>query len=303
MTPSERAESSTRDGIIAGLSAYTIWGLVPVFFKLLQSVPALETIAHRVVWSMLLMAAVLLGGTGYRQVRETLGDGRKLARVAFGSLMVMLNWLIFVYGINTNQILATSLGYFILPMLNVALGVFVLGERLRPLQWAAVAFAACGILFETWRIGHLPWISLALAGSFGLYGLLRKQLAMDSASGLFLETACMAPLAMAYLLWLEHSGAGHFTLSTSNMLLLVASGAVTAIPLLLFAISARRLPLNTIGFMQYLAPSISFVVAVMIYDEAFDSQRAIGFGAIWLGVLVYSTDLWRQSCRAVPASL
>ena len=302
MTASSMTQS-TRDGIAAGLSAYVIWGLVPVFFKLLQSVPALETIAHRVVWSMLLMAGVLLAGGGYQQVRQTLSNNRKLARVAFGSFMVMLNWLIFVYGVNTNQILATSLGYFILPMLNVALGVFILGERLRPLQWVAVACAACGILFETWRIGHLPWISLALAGSFGLYGLLRKQLAMDSASGLFLETATMAPLALAYLLWLESTGAGHFTASSSNALLLIASGAVTAVPLLLFAISARRLPLNTIGFLQYLAPSISFLVAVLIYDEDFDRQRAIGFGAIWLGVLVYSTDLWRHSRRAPPASL
>lgn len=284
-----------RQGIIAGLSAYLIWGLVPIFFKQMHGIAAIEIIAHRVVWSLLLMGVVLRMGGGFRQVMDNARDPRRLARVALGSLLVFLNWLVFVYGINIGQILATSLGYFILPIFNIALGVLVLRERLRPLQWLAVACAAAGVVAETVRVGELPWISLALAVTFGVYGLLRKQLPMDSASGLFLETACIAPLAAAYLLWLHETGVGHFGQMPLESSLLIASGAVTAIPLLLFAISARRLPLNMIAFLQYLAPTISFLVAVLIYHEPFDLSRAAGFAAIWVGIAVYSVDLWRTS--------
>lgn len=299
MTPTvSNASDSVRHGIITGLSAYLIWGLVPVFFKQLHGISAIEIIAHRVIWSLLLMGGVLLFGSGYAQVWNTIRNPRKLARVALGSLMVFINWLVFVYGINTDQILATSLGYFILPILNVAIGVMVLGERLRRVQWLAVAFAAAGVLIETLRVGSLPWISLALAGSFAFYGLLRKQLAMDSASGLFLETACIAPFAMAYLLWLDHTAVGRFGESVLTSTLLVASGPVTAIPLLLFAIAARRLPLNTMGFLQYLAPSISFMVAVLVYAEPMNSTRSAGFTAIWVGLAIYTLDMWRQSRRS-----
>lgn len=285
-----------RHGIVAGLAAYFIWGLVPVFFKQLKDVSAIETIAHRVVWSMVLMGIVLLCSPGrFTQVIEFARDPRKLARVAAGSVMVLTNWLVFIYGINVGEILATSLGYFILPILNIALGVMVLKERLRPVQWLAVLCAIIGVLIETLRLGTLPWISLALAASFGFYGLMRKQLAMDSASGLFLETACIVPVALGYLLWLDRTGTAHWGESVQLSALLIASGAVTAIPLLLFAISARRLPLNLIAFLQYLAPSISFLVAVLIYHEPFDLHRAAGFGAIWLGIAVYSLDLWRHA--------
>ncbi len=284
-----------RQGIIAGLTAYLIWGLVPIFFKQLHGVGAVEIIAHRIVWSLLLMGIVLHLGSGFAQVIENVRDPRRLARVAVGSVLVGANWLIFVYGINLGQILATSLGYFILPIFNVALGVLVLRERLRPLQWLAVLCALAGVVAETLRVGELPWISLGLAVSFGFYGLMRKQLPMDSASGLFLETACMLPLAVGYLAWLHWLGQGQFGDEGVQSSLLIASGVVTAIPLLLFAISARRLPLSMIAFMQYLAPTISFLVAVLIYHEPFNLARAVGFGAIWIGVAVYSFDLWRHS--------
>jgi chloramphenicol-sensitive protein RarD len=297
-SPASNPSDSVRHGIMAGLTAYLVWGLVPVFFKQFHGISAVEIIAHRVVWSLLLMGGVLFFGSGYAQVWSTTRNPRKLARVALGSLMVLINWLIFVYGVNTDQILATSLGYFILPLLNVAIGVMVLGERLRRAQWLAVAFAAAGVLIETLRVGSLPWISLALAGSFAFYGVLRKQLAMDSASGLFLETACIAPVAIIYLLWLDHAGVGHFGEAEVTSALLVASGPVTAIPLLLFAIAARRLPLNTMGFLQYLAPSISFMVAVLVYAEPMNLTRSAGFTAIWVGLAIYTLDMWRQSRRS-----
>jgi chloramphenicol-sensitive protein RarD len=288
-------DARLRQGILAGLGAYAVWGTVPVFFKQLGSVPPLEIIAHRVLWSMLLMAAVLSFGSGWHQVQAALRAPRMLARVTLGAVLVMSNWLIFVYGISIGQIVATSLGYFMLPLLNVALGVLVLGERLRRWQWWAVACAVTGVLLETWRVGGLPWISLALAATFGLYGLLRKQLAMDSASGLFLETLTMTLPAAGYLLWLQLDGSGQFGRALTIDWLLVASGAVTAIPLLLFAIAARRLPLNTMGFLQYLAPTISLTIAVVIYHEEFDLHRAAGFVAIWIGIAVYSVDLWRHT--------
>ncbi len=280
-------------GILAGVGTYIVWGLVPIFFKQIDTIPATEVIAHRVVWSMLLMALILFFTQGFSIVRDVLRQPRQLIRIAIASSLVASNWLIFVYGINTGRILETSLGYFILPLFHVALGVMVLGEKLRRWQWLAVALAVIGVLIETLRVGGLPWISLTLAGTFGLYGLMRKQLTLDSANGLFLETACMTPFALIYLAWVSLNGQSHFGISTPVDLMLIATGIVTAIPLLLFAIAARRLPLSTIGFLQYIAPSISFLIAVFIYGEPLGLHRALGFAVIWAGLAVYSADMLR----------
>ncbi|MDI6748386.1 MAG: EamA family transporter RarD [Rhodocyclaceae bacterium] len=281
--------STERDGIAAALAAYTLWGLVPVFFKQLATVPALEIIAHRVLWSLLLLGGVLA-------VRGRLGaawtaarNPRILARVALASTLIVINWLTFVWAVNVNRVLETSLGYFITPLVSVVLAVLVLGERLRSRQWAAVALAVCGVALEGWRIGGLPWVSLVLAGSFGLYGLLRKQLPLDAANGLLLETACAAPVAALYLLWL--GSAGQFGTTMTIDALLIASGAVTAVPLLLFAVGARRLPLVTLGFLQYIAPSLTFLLAIFYYDEPMNLPRLLAFAAIWAGLALYSTDL------------
>lgn len=283
----------TQHGILAGVGTYIVWGLVPIFFKQIDTIPATEVIAHRVLWSMLLMALILFFTQGFAVVRGVLRQPRQLFRIAVASSLVASNWLIFVYGVNTGRILETSLGYFILPLFHVALGVMVLGEKLRRWQWLAVALAAIGVLIETLRVGGLPWISLTLAGTFGLYGLMRKQLTLDSANGLFLETACMMPIALIYLTWIALNGQSHFGASTSVDLMLVATGIVTAIPLLLFAIAARRLPLSTIGFLQYIAPSISFLIAVFIYGEPLGIHRALGFAMIWAGLAVYTADMLR----------
>jgi chloramphenicol-sensitive protein RarD len=296
---------NTRRGIVAGIGAYLIWGLVPIFFKQIVEVPATEIIAHRVVWAMLLMTAILGVGRGFGDALRVARIPAQLARIALAAALVISNWLTFVWGVNNGHIIETSLGYFILPLLNVALGVLVLKERLRPLQWVAVLLAAAGVAIEAVRAGGLPWIALVLAGTFAIYGLMRKQLPLDAASGLFLETACMLPLALGWLGWLTFAGQGHFgssgTLSAGDLLLL-ATGPVTAIPLLLFAIAARRLPLSMMAFLQYLAPSIAFLIGVLVYREPLDLQRMLSLAAIWAGLAVYSVDLLKAAAaRPEPA--
>jgi chloramphenicol-sensitive protein RarD len=287
--------NSARDGIAAALGAYTLWGLVPIFFKQFGSVPAIEIIAHRVVWSLLLVAALLIVAGRLPAVWQAARDPRILARAALAAALVMSNWLVFVWAVNAGRILETSLGYFITPLVSILLGVAVLGERLRGRQWIAVGCACLGVALEGWRIGSLPWVSLALAATFGSYGLLRKQLPLDAAGGLLLETACAAPFALVYLLWLGNEG--NFGSEVSMTWLLIATGPVTAIPLLLFAIGARRLPLATLGFLQYTAPSLSFLVAIFFYGETMGLARLLAFAAIWAGLALYSADLVLQRRR------
>ena len=304
MNPTQPAATpeNTRLGILAGVGAYAIWGLVPIFFKQMAGVPAVEIIAHRVVWAMLLLTALIGFGRGFGEALRVARIPAQLAKIALASALVISNWLTFVWGVNNGHIVETSLGYFILPLLNVALGVLVLKERMRRLQWVAVLCAAVGVAIEATRAGGLPWIALVLAGTFGFYGLLRKQLPLDAASGLFLETVCMMPPALAWLGWLAYSGQGHFggsSMLSAGDLYLVATGPVTAIPLLLFAIAARRLPLSMLAFLQYLAPTIAFLIGVLIYLEPLDAQRMLSLAAIWVGLAVYSVDLLKTT-RAGP---
>ncbi len=284
--------SATREGIAAALGAYVLWGLVPIFFKQLGGVPALEIIAHRVVWSLLLVGGLLAARGQLGSVWHHARNLRTLLHAAIAAALVMTNWFVFVWAVNADRILETSLGYFITPLVSIVLGVVVLHERLRPRQWVAVALALTGVALEGWRIGSLPWVSLVLAATFGSYGLLRKQLPVDAAGGLLLETLCAAPLAALYLFWLGAGNAGHFGQVTNTDILLIASGAVTAIPLLLFAIGARRLPLATMGFLQYVAPSLSFLVAIFFYAEPMNLARLLAFAAIWAGLALYTADLW-----------
>jgi chloramphenicol-sensitive protein RarD len=286
------ATTMMREGVAAALGAYVLWGLVPIFFKQLGGVPALEIIAHRVVWSLLLVGGLLALRGRLAPVWRHAQNPRTLLHAALAAALVMTNWFIFVWAVNVDRILETSLGYFITPLVSIVLGVVVLHERLRPRQWAAVILAVTGVALEGWRIGGLPWVSLALAATFGSYGLLRKQLPVDAAGGLLLETACAAPFAALYLLWLGTMGnMGHFGQTVTIDALLVASGAVTAIPLLLFAIGARRLPLATMGFLQYVAPSLSFLVAIFFYAEPMNLSRLLAFAAIWVGLALYTADL------------
>jgi chloramphenicol-sensitive protein RarD len=290
MNPATRQGiAAAREGVAAALGAYALWGLVPIFFKQLGNVPALEIIAHRVVWSLLLVGGLLAVRGQLTPVWRHARNPRTLLRAAIAAALVMTNWLVFVWAVNVDRILETSLGYFITPLVSIVLGVLVLHERLRTRQWIAVALALIGVALEGWRMGGLPWVSLVLAATFGSYGLLRKQLPVDAAGGLLLETACAAPFALAYLLWLGSSG--NFGQTTATDTLLIASGAVTAIPLLLFAIGARRLPLATMGFLQYVAPSLSFLVAIVYYGEAMNLARLFAFIAIWTGLALYTADM------------
>lgn len=288
---------AAREGIAAALGAYVLWGLVPIFFKQLGGVPALEIIAHRVLWSLLLVAALLAARGALIGAWRHARNPRILLHAASAAALVMTNWLVFVWAVNADRILETSLGYFITPLLSIVLGVVVLHERLRPRQWLAVALAVIGVALEGWRIGEVPWVSLALAATFGSYGLLRKQLPVDAAGGLFLETACATPFAVLYLFWLGQSGS--FGSTPSHDALLVASGPVTAIPLLLFAIGARRLPMTTLGFLQYTAPSISLLVAIFFYGEPMSVARLLAFAAIWTGLALYTADLLLQKKSAI----
>ncbi len=281
-------------GILAAGSAFTIWGLFPVFLRLMQAVPPLEILAHRVLWSVVF----LLGLLGLRRQWTWIAAIRQQPRVALAftasAAMLFTNWVVFIWAVNDDHIVDASLGYFITPLFNVLFGL-TLGERLRFLQWAAIALAAAGVGWLTVSAGHLPWIGLVIAVTFAVYGLIRKTASLGPLEGLTVETLAMLPLSAAFLL-IPGSGSSHaWGDSLSLTLLLMAAGPVTAIPLLLFAIGARRIPLSIIGLLQYIGPSIQMVIGVWVYGEAFTSDRAIGFGLIWGALALYSIEsLWRM---------
>ena len=300
-SPAEADARTARQGMFAALAAFVTWGLAPLYFRALGSVPPFEIVAHRVLWSALLLAlmlAMLRFTGGFTRVGAVVRQPRLLALLALTSLLTSSNWLVFIWAIDAGRLLEASLGYFINPLVSVALGAIFLGERLRPLQATAVAIACAGVAWRVWQLGSLPWIPLFLAGTFGLYGLLRKRAPVEAASGLFIETLLVAPLALAWLVWLGAQNALTFGAGTTVDWLLPLSGILTAVPLTLFAVGARRLPLATVGFLQYLAPSLNFLVAVVIFREPLDTTQLVGFALIWLALAVYSADLIRSARRA-----
>lgn len=282
----------------AALAAFVTWGLAPLYFRALDGVPPFEIVAHRILWSavlLTLMLAFLPFTGGFARVRGVLRQPRLLALLALTSLLTGSNWLVFIWAIDAGRLLEASLGYFINPLVSVALGALFLGERLRPLQAVAVAIACAGVGWRIWQLGSLPWIPLFLAGTFGLYGLLRKRAPVDAVGGLFIETLVIAPLALAWLLWLHGTGGLAFGAGTTADWLLPLTSVITAVPLMLFAVGARRLPLATVGFLQYIAPSLNFLVAVLLFREPFDTTQLVGFALIWLALALYSADLLRAS--------
>lgn len=286
-------------GVIYAASAYLVWGLLPVYWKALQAVPAFEILSHRIVWALAVALAVVAARGQWRPLRAALRSWRTLLTVVVTALLIGLNWFIYIWAVNTGQIVQTSLGYFINPLANVLLGALVLRERLRVGQGAAFAVALAGVLVLTAQYGAVPWISLALAGSFALYGLLRKTALVGALDGLMLETLVLAPLALLYLLSREAQGGaafGHAGLGTS--LLLVGAGLVTFVPLLLFASAARQISMSALGILQYIAPTLQFTLGVMVYHEAFSRMRLIGFGLIWLALAIYTADSMRRGVMA-----
>lgn len=287
-------------GALYAAGAYLMWGLFPLFWKALQSVPPLEILAHRVVWSMAFVVGLLAVQRNWRWLPAALRDGRTSALYAASGLLLMANWFIFIWAVNTGRVVEASLGYFITPLFNVALGVVCFKERLRPLQGVAFAIATCGVIALTVVYGALPWAAFALAITFALYGLLRKVSPLGSLQGLTLETMFVCVPALAFLLMREgqHAGVfGHASAATSW--LLVCSGAVTALPLLMFATGARRVSMTLLGVLQYIAPTMQFLLGAFVYREAFDQARLLGFGLIWSALALYAWDGIRRE-KAVP---
>lgn len=284
-------DKDLRQGVIFALAAYSIWGIAPVYFKSVAHVPAFEVLVHRIIWSVVFLL-LFIGATGrLGKVMAVFKQPRLLGGLVVTALIISLNWLVFIWAVAEGRILETSLGYFINPLISVFLGMVFLSERLRPMQWLALSFAAMGVLYQLIEFGSLPWVGLVLAFSFGFYGLLRKQLVVEAVPGLFIETLIVLPVGLIALGWMQSEGTlvfGHQSLQTD--LLLIAAGLVTTFPLLFFAGAARRLALSMIGFFQYLAPSITFVLAVYVYDEPLDSSKLVTFALIWLGLLLFTGE-------------
>ncbi len=293
-------DRSALAGLAYALAAYLAWGVSPVYFKALAHVPAMEILAHRVVWSVLLLAVLLAATSGARALGRAFADRRRAALLAVTAALVSVNWFLYIWSVNAGRVLEASLGYFVNPLVNVLLGVLFLGEALSRAQRWAVALAAAGVAVLLVRLGTFPWISLALAGTFGLYGLLRKRAAVAALDGLFLETAFLAPAALAFLLVLGAGGRGAFGAAPGTTALLVAAGAVTALPLLWFGHGVRRLRLSTLGLVQYVAPTAQFLLAVLAYRERFTASHAIAFALIWASLAVYTWDALAR-LRARPA--
>jgi chloramphenicol-sensitive protein RarD len=286
-------------GLLAAGSCYLLWGLVPLYWKQLAAFSAYEVIAHRTLWSAVVLLALLRSQRGIAALWTAMQNRRELLHATQSALLLGANWLLYVMGTNTGHVTECSLGYFLVPLVSVAAGRLLLHERLRPGQWTAVAIAALGVVWLTGRLERTPWFALGLAASWGLYGLMRKRSTLGSLLGLCLETLLAAPIALVGVLWLLASGQGAFAVpGTGHWLLLASTGLVTALPLLLFGYGARRLPLSTLGLLQYIAPSVQFVLGVLVYDEAFGRDEAIGFCAIWLGLGVFTIEgLLRRRTR------
>jgi chloramphenicol-sensitive protein RarD len=289
-------------GALAAAACYFFWGLFPLYWRQLAQVDATELIAHRHVWSLGFVLIVMGAGAGFTELRAALRSRPAVRWHALSGVLLTVNWLVYVWGVNHGHVLETSLGYFLVPLVNVALGRLVLQERLRPIQWLAIGCAALGVALLLLRVGRLPWIALTLAATFGAYGLLRKKSPLGPLTGLGLETLLLAPLAVVFLLWQQHTGAGALgRANASTHFLLLSSGVVTAVPLLLFAYGARRIRLATLGLLQYIAPTVQFALGVWVFHEPFSRDRAAAFAFIWCGLALYTADnLWAQRKGRAP---
>jgi chloramphenicol-sensitive protein RarD len=288
-----------RLGTVAGLAAYGLWGVFPLYFPLLEPAGGMEIVAHRIVWSLLFVALLLTVLRRWPLVRAAVTDRRTMLVLAGASVLIAGNWLVFVHGVNSGHVVETSLGYFINPLVSVLLGVVVLGERLRRLQWVAVGLAALAVVVLTVDHGRPPWIALALAATFGSYGLLKKLVRVEAAPGLFLETAVLVVPATVFLGVLQATGQGTAgSAGTGHLLLLASSGIATAVPLLLFAAAAHRIPLSTVGLLQYLTPLMQLALGVFVFHEPMPPARLAGFAIVWAALLVFTVDSLR-SARAV----
>jgi chloramphenicol-sensitive protein RarD len=286
-------------GILSGLGAYALWGFFPIYWKYLHDVPALQVIGHRIGWSFLLLLVVILVSGQWREFRAAVTQPKVIGIYSIAAILLSINWLVYVWGVNAGFIVETSLGYFINPLLSVLLGVLFLRERLRPSQWIPVSIAALGVIYLTAVYGRLPWIALSLAFSFGFYGLVKKLAPLGSLHGLTLETGIVFPVALIYLAILQVGGSGAFLhQSTLVDVFLIGAGVVTTIPLLMFASAAKQIPLTVIGLLQYIAPTLQFLIGVFLYKEPFDRSHLIGFGIVWIALVIFWVENYLS--RRVP---
>jgi chloramphenicol-sensitive protein RarD len=289
--------SELRRGYLFGLGAYVLWGFMPVYIKLVDRAGPLEILAHRVVWSVVLVALLLAVLRRWAYLRSLLRRPRALAGITLAAALLAVNWFLYIYGVNTDRVVETALGYFINPLVTVVLGVTVLRERLRRAQWLAVGVGAAAVAVLTVDYGRPPYIALALAVSFAGYGLVKKRLGLPAAEGLLVESGVLAVPALAYLLWLGFAHRGTFGDDAGFTALLVLAGAVTAVPLLLFAGAANRIPLAALGILQYLTPTLQLALGVLVYREPMPPLRLAGFALVWLALVVFTADGLRQARR------
>jgi chloramphenicol-sensitive protein RarD len=292
--PDQAAAHRARTGLFYGLAAYGLWGIMPIYFKLLQAVPSVDIVAHRIVWSLILLIVLATISRAWDQVKAAVSSRKTLAILLVTSVLIGTNWLLYVYAINSGHILAGSLGYYLNPLANILLGRFILNERLTKIQWAAVAIAAGGIaVLAAGALGTL-WISLTLCFSFATYGLLRKIVHVESLAGLTVETAVLFPIALGWLALGGAAGRPMLGAGGQETILLVTAGVVSTVPLLCFTAAARRLAYSTVGMLQFLAPTLQFLLAVAIYDEPFTQAHAIAFGCIWMALALYVSSIIRD---------
>lgn len=278
-------------GIYYAIAAFVMWGLVPVYFKAVDDVPAFEVLAHRVVWSVVFLGLFLFVKGKLSELTTLKNSPKILLSLGLSALVISINWLVFIWAVSEQRIVETTLGYFINPLINIVFGFFLFSERLRFLQWIAVAIATMAVLYQIILIGELPWVALTLATSFSIYSVLRKKIPIDSITGLLVETLWLFPMALVYMIWV--SSQNNFVLlngSTDTQMLLLAAGLVTSLPLIAFAAGARRLSLTMVGLLQYIGPSIAFLIAVFYYNEPMDENRLITFVMIWIALAIFSVE-------------
>lgn len=287
---------SVRRGYLFAILAYVLWGVFPLYFKALRPAGPFEILAHRIVWSLVFVALLLTVVRQWREIAPLLKRPRTVGGISLAAAFIAVNWAVYIYGVNSGHVVETSLGYFINPLVTVLLGVLVLRERLRWTQWAALGIGAVAVVVLTVDYGRPPWIALALAGSFGTYGFIKKRLGLPAAHGLLMESGVLTVPALVYLVVLAGSGSSTFTgVSVAHTLMLVASGVATAVPLLLFAGAANRIPLTGLGITQYLAPTLQFALGVLLFHEAMPAARLAGFGLVWCALVIFTWDALRAA--------
>jgi len=283
-----------RKGIICAISAYFVWGLLPLYLKMMQHIAPLEILLHRMLWSLVFLMIVLACKRHFSWIKTLVKNPKIILFFIASAISIALNWFVYIWSVNNNHVVDASLGYFLLPLVNVILGYFILNERLRIGQWCSVAIAALGVLWLAIDAGQIPWIAFVLASTFGIYGLLRKTAPLETLEGLSLETAILAPFALSWLIWMAKNNQSSFVEGGDiTRLLLVLAGPITAIPLLFFAAAARRIPLYLLGFLQYIGPTLQMLLGVFLWHESFALSKIIGFAIVWSALVLFSIEsLW-----------